>query len=81
LLKQEEIDKIDTVFRTVDTEFNGKLTIKQLEKICTLDTQNTISLDHFKHVLNAADLDGSQTIDSAEFRAATMMISYPIEDS
>ena len=28
LLKQEKIDEIDKIFRSLDTEFNGKLSVK-----------------------------------------------------
>ncbi len=41
LLEQDKIDEIDKVFRSLDTEFNGKLSIKQIYEMNILDTQTT----------------------------------------
>ena len=80
LLEQDKIDEIDKIFRSLDTEFNGKLSIKQIYEMNILDTKNTFEQDAIKEVLNAADLDGTGSIDVAEFRGSAMLINSNFSD-
>jgi Ca2+-binding EF-hand superfamily protein len=45
-----------------------------------LDTKNTFEQDAIKEVLKAADLDGTGSIDVAEFRGSAMLINSNFSD-
>ncbi|KAL8129376.1 hypothetical protein V2J09_018531 [Rumex salicifolius] len=70
-LSEEEITGLKKMFKSMDTDNNGTITLEELKQ--GLQKQGTkLSETEVKQLMEAADADGNGTIDYEEFITATM---------
>ncbi|AQK96755.1 Calcium-dependent protein kinase, isoform 2 [Zea mays] len=73
-LSDEEIMGLKEMFRSLDTDNSGTITLEELRSgLPKLGTK--ISESEIKQLMEAADVDGNGTIDYAEFISATMHLN------
>ncbi|XP_019190248.1 PREDICTED: calcium-dependent protein kinase 34-like [Ipomoea nil] len=73
-LSEEEIMGLKDMFRTMDTDGSGTITLEELKQ--GLSKQGTkLSEYEVKQLMEAADADGNGTIDYEEFITATMQMN------
>ncbi|XP_042483070.1 calcium-dependent protein kinase 17-like [Macadamia integrifolia] len=73
-LSEEEIQGLKTMFKNMDTDSSGTITLEELKQ--GLSKQGTkLSEYEVKQLMEAADADGNGTIDYDEFITATMHLN------
>ena len=70
LLKKEERDNIDRIFREMDTDCDGKLSVHDLQTNYKEFSDSELSQDQIQELFQNCDLDGSGFIDYSEFVVA-----------
>ncbi len=71
---------MDRIFRYLDTELTGNISLEQLKAINILNKSLIVPNDRLEKIMKAIDLDGTGKIDCAEFRGASLMIAISIDD-
>lgn len=77
-LTQEEIGELGELFRQIDTDGSGTLSITELEQ--ALSQSHGFIQTELQEILAGIDLDGNQQLDYSEFLAATMQRNHFVKD-
>ncbi|XP_047330295.1 calcium-dependent protein kinase 17-like [Impatiens glandulifera] len=74
-LSEEEIMGLKQMFKGMDTDNSGTITLEELKKGLSQQEGTKLSEYEVQQLMEAADADGNGTIDYDEFIAATMQIN------